>query len=64
MDQAILLFSSHSQIQNKTATLETVAASTGLKINREKTKVIQINVNSNNNIEPIALGYGEPENVT
>jgi hypothetical protein len=61
VDDLDLLSHNHSKMQNKTATLETVAASIGLKINREKTNIMRIN---NSNTEPIVLGDGAFENVT
>ena len=61
-DLALLSHShNHSQIQNKTSTLETVAASIGLRINREKTKVMRINTN---NIESVVLKDGALEDVS
>ena len=47
-------------MQDKTWTLERVASSIGLRINKEKTKVIRINAN---NIKTIVLQDGELEEV-
>ena len=60
-DDLALLSHKHSQMQDKTSTLESIASSIGLRINREKTKVMRINTNS---IEPIVLQDGELEEVT
>ena len=60
-DDLALLSHNHSQMQNKTSTLETVAASIGLRINREKTKVMRINTN---NIESVVLKDGALEDVS
>ena len=57
----ILPSHNHRQMQNKTSTLETVAASIGLRINREKTKAMRINTN---NIEPVVLKDGALEDVS
>ena len=60
-DDLALLSHNHSQMQNKTSTLETVAASIGLRINREKTKVMR---NNTNNIGPVVLKDGALEDVS
>lgn len=60
-DDLALLSHKHSQMQDKTSTLESIASSIGLRINREKTKVMRINTN---NIEPIVLQDGELDEVT
>ena len=55
-----LLSHTHRQMQDKTSTLERVASSIGLRINKEKTKVLRIYAN---NIKTIVLQDGELEEV-
>ena len=59
-DDLALLSHTHSQMQDKTSTLERVASSIGLRINKEKTKVMRINAN---NIKTIVLQGCELEEV-
>ena len=60
VDDLALLSHTHSQMQDKTSTLERVASSIGLRINKEKTKVMRINAN---NIKTIVLNNDELEDV-
>ena len=55
-----IALSSHSrqQIQRKTVRLEKTAAQLGLKINRQKTKLMKINTQS---MEPVELEAGAEE---
>ena len=55
-----LLSHTHRQMQDKPSTLERVASSIGLRINKEKTNVMRINAN---NIKTIVLQDGELEEV-
>ena len=55
-----LLSHTHRQMQDKTSTLERVASSIGLRINKQKTKVMRINAN---NIKTIVLQGCELEEV-
>ena len=57
-DDLALLSHKQSQMQEKTSTLE--AATIGLKINREKTKIMKINTNAMN---PVQLNGGNIEEV-
>ena len=51
-----LLSHNHSQTQDKTALLETTSAGTGLKINKEKSELMEMNTAANT---PVSVG-GEP----
>ena len=55
-DDLALLSHNQSQMQDKTSLLETTSAGTGLKINRKKTKLMNMNTTAN---APITVG-GEP----
>ena len=55
-DDLALLSHNHSQMQDKTTLLETTSAGTGLKINKKKTELMNMNTTGN---APITVG-GEP----
>ena len=55
-DDLALLSHNHSQMQDKTTLLETTLAGTGLKINKKKTELMNMNTTAN---APITVG-GEP----
>ena len=55
-DDLALLSHNHSQMQDKTALLETTSAGTGLEINRKKTELIKMNTTA---ITPVTVD-GEP----
>ena len=46
-DDLALLSHNHSQMQDKTALLETTSAGTGFKINRKKTELLKMNTTAN-----------------
>ena len=60
-DDLAILSHSRDQMQNKTTILEETAAKTGIRINKEKTKVMKINSRSMSNVR---LSEGELEEVT
>ena len=60
-DDLALLSHKFEQMQEKTSLLEQNSAKTGLRINREKTKVMRVNARKSDNIK---LDRGEIQDVT
>ncbi|CAI9720344.1 Hypothetical predicted protein [Octopus vulgaris] len=59
-DEIAQLLQTYSQMQNKTSKLEAIAAKLGLKVNRDKSKIMRIN---EENSKRIKLETGELEDV-
>lgn len=63
-DDLALLSHTHQQMQDKTSTLETNASKIGLKINKDKTKVMRINAKKNDSISLISGDIEEVRSFT